>query len=183
MPTPSSPNAPYFKGRCINDFLDSLEVLTDTAEVPLTELPAYILRYCNRRIRYTIESAAHWAQQDWEATQTYLVKLYGSDDHKPRISQDKLRRWVKRHAKCKAFSRVQHADHYYRDFNVQATHLISNNQLTESDTNILFFRGLPTAQQKAMRRRLPADKTKIQSPAARDDILVLLQREFNEDDI
>ncbi|KAF8219685.1 hypothetical protein L208DRAFT_1548052 [Tricholoma matsutake] len=34
-----------------------------------------------------------------------------------------------------------------------------------------------------MRHRLPADKMKIQSPAARDDVLVLLQREFDEDDI
>jgi hypothetical protein len=183
MPTPGSPNAPYFKGERVNDFLDSLEVHADAADVAHNDLPAYVLRYCHRQVRYVIDSAAHWNQHDWAATRAYLVKLYGSNDRKPHISPDKLRRWVKRHAGRKAFTRVQHADRYYRDFTAQASRLISSNQLSEKDADILFFRGIPKPQQKTIRRRLPADKTKVQSPPPRDDVLVLLQKEFDEDDI
>ena len=116
MPTPGSPNAPYFKGEHVDDFLDSLEVHAGAADVALNDLPAFVLRYCHRRVRYVIESAPHWAQHDWAATREYLVKLYGSNDRKPHVSLDKLRKWVKRHTERKAFTHVQQADRYYRDF-------------------------------------------------------------------
>ncbi|KAF8231751.1 hypothetical protein L208DRAFT_1275409, partial [Tricholoma matsutake] len=130
-----------------------------------------------------IESAAHWAQHDWAVVHNYLVKLYSSSDRKPHISPDKLRRWVKRHSECKVFTCIQHADHYYREFMAQTSCLISSNQLSKNEANILFFRGIPKAQQKTIWCRLSADKTKVQSPPSRDDVLVLLQKEFNEDDI
>lgn len=55
--------------------------------------------------------------------------------------------------------------------------------LSENEANILFFRGIPKTQQKMIHCRLPVDKTKIRSPPARDDVLVLLQKEFDEDDL
>ncbi|KAF8221140.1 hypothetical protein L208DRAFT_1329905 [Tricholoma matsutake] len=58
-----------------------------------------------------------------------------------------------------------------------------SNQLSINEANILFFRGIPKAQQKMIQLRLPADKTKVQSPPSRDDVLALLQKEFDEDDI
>jgi len=96
---------------------------------------------------------------------------------------DKLRRWAKWHAENKSFTNIQDVNRYYRDFTAQATCLITSHQISENEANILFFRGIPKAQQKTIRRRLPADKTKVQSPLSRDDVLVLLQKEFDEDDI
>jgi len=47
MLTPGSPNAPYFKGERVNNFLDSLEVHADSAQIAHNDLPAYVLRYCH----------------------------------------------------------------------------------------------------------------------------------------
>jgi len=65
MPTPSSPGAPRFKGEHVNDFLDSLEVHANSAEVDLNDLPSYVLCYCSRHVKYVIEVATYWSQHDW----------------------------------------------------------------------------------------------------------------------
>ena len=183
MPTPGSLHAPLFKGEHVNDFLDSLEVFADSAQVNHNDLPAYVLRYCSRRVRYVIESASVWSQHDWAAARTYLIKLYGSNDKKRHTTPDKLRKWTKKHSEKKAFSRLQDVDRYYREFMAQALHLCASNQLSKEEANLLFFRGIPKSQQKMIRRKLPAAQTKIQSPPPRDDVLALLQKQFDEDDI
>lgn len=43
MPTPGAHNAPYFKGKHMNNFLDSLEVHVDSTDIQHNDLPAYIL--------------------------------------------------------------------------------------------------------------------------------------------
>jgi hypothetical protein len=47
MPTPGAHNTPYFKGKYVNNFLDSLEVHADSAGIQHNDLPAYILHYCH----------------------------------------------------------------------------------------------------------------------------------------
>jgi hypothetical protein len=88
MPASNSPNAPVFKGKRVNDFLDTLEALATTSLVDFNDLPAYVLRYCHRRVRDVIEEAPHWIQRDWNATRAYLIKLYGSNDRQPHVSAD-----------------------------------------------------------------------------------------------
>jgi len=183
MPNPGSPHAPVFKGERVTDFLDSLEVFANSAQIDLNDLPAYVLRYCSRRVKYVIESASIWSQHDWAAARTYLIKLYGSNDKKRHTTPDKLRKWTKKHSEKKAFTRLQDVDRYYREFTAQASRLRASHQLTEEEANLLFFRGIPKSQQKTIRRKLPATQTKIQSPPPRDDVLALLQKQFDEDDI
>jgi hypothetical protein len=183
MPTPGSPHAPRFKEKRVNDFLDSVEAFARSAGIEFNDLPAYVLRYCNKRVRYVIESAPHWKEHDWSATRAYLVKLYGLNEKKRHVTPDKLRKWIKKHSSKKAFSRLQDIDWYYREFTAQASRLIASSQLSEEDANILFFRGILKSQQKGIRRKLPAAQTKIQSPPPWDDVLALLQKEFDEDNI
>jgi hypothetical protein len=75
MPTPGSPNAPLFKGQRATDFLDSLEAHATAANVPLNDLPGFVLRYCHRRVRNIINCSTHWTQHDWTGTRSYLVDL------------------------------------------------------------------------------------------------------------
>ena len=156
MPTPSSPGAPRFKGECVNEFLDSLEVHANSAEVDLNDLPSYVLRYCSRRVKYVIEVATCWSQYDWAVARAYLIKLYGSNDKKQHITSDKLRRWIKKHSMKKAFNSLQDVDRYYHEFTAQASHLITGSQRSENEANILFFRGIPKPQQKSSPRSGPA---------------------------
>ena len=113
MLMPGSPNAPYFKGEQVTDFLDSLEAHGKAANVPLNDLPGYVLRYVHRKVRHIIESAPCWTTQDWMAAQLYLIDLYGSSDRKPRISPDQLWKWVSLHAENRIFIKLNDVDHYY----------------------------------------------------------------------
>ena len=45
MPTPGTSQAPYFKGKRVTDFLESLEVHVSAAQIAFDQLPKYILRY------------------------------------------------------------------------------------------------------------------------------------------
>ena len=110
MPAPSSVNAPHFKGKRVTEFLDSLELHAAAAQIDLNSLPRHVLRYCGRKVRYTIESAPHWRQNDWAATRTYLTKLYGSNDRKRHFTMEKFRKWVDEYSDRKSFSNVQDVD-------------------------------------------------------------------------
>jgi len=50
MPTPGMPTAPNFKGKHVEDFLDLLKQHADSAQVPHSKLPGYVLRYCHMKV-------------------------------------------------------------------------------------------------------------------------------------
>ena len=60
-------------------------------------IPGYVLHYCHMKVQIVIEGAAVWAGDDWVATRTYLVDLYGSNDSIPINSPDHLHQWCSKH--------------------------------------------------------------------------------------
>jgi len=97
MPTLGMPAAPNFKGKHVEDFLDLLEQHTDSARVPHSQLPGYVLRYCHMKVRVVIEGSIVWAGDNWVATRTFLVDLYRSNDSIPVNSPDRLHQWCFKH--------------------------------------------------------------------------------------
>ena len=55
MPTQGTPTAPYFEGKCVETFLDSLEQHADSACVPHMQLPGYILCYCLMKVELLLK--------------------------------------------------------------------------------------------------------------------------------
>lgn len=183
MPTPNTSGAPKFKGKLVSDFLDSLEVHADAARLPHTSLPQYVLRYCHYKVRHVIENSTLFAGHDWVAVRTYLIDLYASNDRAPHVSADRLRLWVKKHADAKSFLRIQDVDRYYREFTSQSTVLLAKSLILEAEINVLFYRGIPNALRPKIKRKLPATSTKISSPPTVASVLVILRKEFDEDDL
>ena len=183
MPTPRSPNAPFFKGERVTDFLDCLEAHATAANVQFNDLPAYVLRYCHRHVRNIIDSSNHWTQHDWATTRSYLVDLYGSNDRKPKNSPERLRKWVKFHADTYVFSRLQDVDRYYREFTAQSTPLISASCLTTNEANFLFYKGIPRSMRKKIKRKIPDAHQTASSAPSIASVLGYLRDEFHEDDI
>jgi len=183
MPTPGSPNAPHFKGERVTDFLDALEAHATAANIPQQNLPAYVLRYCHRRVRLIIESAPHWTEHDWAATRSYLIKLYASNERQPRISPDRLRKWVSLHAEARSFTKLQDVDRYYREFTAQSVPLTAANRITENETNLLFYRGIPRAMRKKIRHKIPANRQTATAAPSVVDVWGYLQDQFSEDDL
>lgn len=90
MPTPRMSQAPYFKGKCVTDFLESLEAHAMVAQVPLDQLPRYILCYSHSSIKHVIESNDLLKGSDWAAMWTFLVDLYGSSNKTLVLTANKL---------------------------------------------------------------------------------------------
>ncbi|KAF8241121.1 hypothetical protein L208DRAFT_1057040, partial [Tricholoma matsutake] len=183
MLIPGTLNAPLFKGKYVNDFLDTLEALTSTSQIRLEDLLSYVLHYCHRHVHNIVEFAPHWTQNDWPAACAYLIKLYGSSDRKPHISTDKLCKWIKHHSCHETFKSVQDVDQYYCEYMAKIAPLLSTHSITSIEADLLFFRGISQELQPEIRDQLLEAHTRIQSPPPMDDVLALLRKEFNEDNI
>lgn len=165
------------------EFLDSLELHATAAQIDLNDLPQHVLQYCGHKVCYTIELAPYWKQNDWVGTHAYLIKLYGSNDCRCHFTMEKFWKWVDEHSDRKSFSNVQDVDQYYWDFMAHAAPLIAESRLLDNKANILFLSGIPKSMKKSIHKNLLATHTTVQSPPNCDDVLVLLQKEFDEDNL
>ena len=144
MPTPGAPGAPKFKGKRVSDFLDSLEQHADSARVPHSQLPGYVLRYCHTKVRMVIGASALLSGDDWVATRIFLDDLYGSNDSIPQNSPDWLRQWCSRHGESGSITSRRDVDKYYRDFTALSAELTPTKMLA-NDVHLCFYRGIPTS--------------------------------------
>lgn len=64
-----------------------------------------------------------------------------------------------------------------------AAPLIAESRLLDNKANILFLSGIPKSMKKSIQKNLLATHTTVQSPPNCDDVLVLLQKEFDEDNL
>ena len=113
MPTPGTSQAPHFKGKCITDFLESLEAHALAAQIPLEQLPGHVQRYCHSSVKRVIESNEVFKGNSWAATRTFLVNLYGSSDKALVLTADKLWAWIKEHAEDASITQLKDVDKYY----------------------------------------------------------------------
>ena len=182
MPTPGTPNAPLFKGKRVNDFLDSLEQHADSAKIPHNHLPSYVLRYCHTKVCKVISGSAHFSADDWVSARTYLLDLYGSNDAVPANSPDRLRQWCLKHGETGFITSRKEVDKYYREFTALSSNLAPTRMLT-NDVSLCFYRGIPTSLRTKIKKRIPATNLKTSSPPAVSLLLELLRAEFDDDDL
>jgi hypothetical protein len=182
MPTPGTPTAPYFKGKRVEDFLDSLEQHADSARVAHTQLPGYVLRYCHTKVRIVIEGSAVWAGDDWVKARTFLADLYISNDAIPVNSPDRLRQWSLKHGESGMMLSRRDVDKYYREFTALSSGLAPSRML-ETEVSLCFYRGIPTTLRIKIKKRIPAANLKTSSPPSIASLLGWLRAEFDEEDL
>jgi hypothetical protein len=51
MLTPGMSQVPYFKGKHVTDFLESLKAHASAAQISFNQLPGYILRYSHSSVK------------------------------------------------------------------------------------------------------------------------------------
>ena len=182
MPTPGTPGAPKFKGKHVSDFLDALEQHADSARVPHSLLPGYVLRYCHSKVRLVIGASSHLSGDDWVTTRVYLTDLYGSNDSVPPNSPDRLRHWCSSHGESGSITSRKDVDKYYRDFTALSSDLTPHKMLA-NDVYLCFYRGIPTSLRARIKKRIPAANLKTSSPPTTATLLELLRAEFDEEDL
>ena len=112
-----------------------------------------------------------------------MTDLYGSSDQKPQISPDRLRKWVSLHAENRIFIKLKDVDRYYREFTAQSTPLLAARRITDNDTNLLFYRGIPSTMWKKIKRKILATHQTATMPLTIASVLGYLRAHFNEDDL
>jgi len=182
MPTPGTPNAPLFKGKCVNDFLDSLEQHTDSAKIPHNRLPSYVLRYCHIKVCKVISGSEHFSSDDWVVARTYLLDLYGSNDAVLANSPDRLRQWCLKHGEMGFITSRKEVDKYYCKFTALSSNLTPTRMLV-NDVSLCFYRGIPTSLRAKIKKRIPVANLKTSSPPEVSTLLNLLRAEFDDDDL
>jgi len=182
MPTPATPTAPLFKGKHVEDFLDSLEQHADSARVPHSHLPGYVLHYCHMKVRIVIEGSNVWAGDDWVAARTFLVDLYGSNDSIPVNSPDHLRQWCLKHGESGIVLSRRDVDKYYREFTALSSGLTPSRML-EAEIFLCFYRGIPATLRSKIKKQIPVANLKTSSPPSISSLLGWLRAEFDEEDL
>ena len=181
MPTPGTPSAPHFRGKRVEDFLDSLEQHADSARVPHSQLPGYVLRYCHMKVRVVIEGSVIWAGDDWVKARTFLADLYSSNDAIPVNLPDRLRQWSLKHGESGMMLSQRDVDKYYREFMVLSSGLAPSCML-EAEVSLCFYRGIPTMLHMKIKKTIPPANLKTSSPPSISSLLGWLRAEFDEED-
>lgn len=182
MLTPGMPGAPKFKGKHVSDFLDALEQHADSARVPHSLLPGYVLRYCHLKVRMVIGASALLTGDDWVSTRVYLTDLYGSNDSIPLNSPDRLRHWCSSHGESGIITSRKDVDKYYRDFTALSSDLTPHKMLA-NDVHLCFYRGIPTSLRTRIKKRIPSANLKTSLPPTTAVLLGLLRAEFDKEDL
>jgi len=182
MPTPGTPTTPNFKGKHVEDFLDSLEQHADSAQVLHLQLPGYVLRYCHMKVRIVIEGAKFWAGDDWVAVRTFLSDLYSSNDSIPVNSPDRLCQWSSKHGESGIVLSRRDMDKYYREFTALSSGLAESRML-EAEISLCFYRGILSTLRMKIKKRIPAANLKTSSPPSIPLLLGWLRAEFDEEDL
>jgi len=182
MLMPGTSATPLFKGKCVNDFLDSLEQHADNAWIPHNQLPAYIFRYCHTKVCKIINRSTLLSGDDWVATQTYLLDLYSSNNAVPANSPNWLWQWCLKHGETGFIVSRKEVDKYYREFTALSLNLAPTWMLT-NDVYLCFYRGIPTNLHTKIKKCIPAVNLKTSSPLTVTTLLELLQVEFDNEDL
>ncbi|KIL54697.1 hypothetical protein M378DRAFT_18643 [Amanita muscaria Koide BX008] len=183
MPAPGSSKAPSFKGKHVSEFIARLEVHADAANLPKNQLPGYVLRYCNPSVARVIKHRVEAAADDWDKVSDLLKKLYGSNTKAPVRTEEKLRRWVKDHAKKGSISNLKAVDKYCREFIARSDSLVQSELLPQRTADYLFYKGVPDKIKKIISRKLKPEQMKRATPASLDVVYDLLKREFDDESI
>lgn len=149
MPMPTSDQAPRFKGKNLQRFLDDYRIATTSAGWTDTERCTNLASYCRSSIARFVKTLSPVINRDWPATIQALRNFYPSDEYRGKFRREDLERFVKK--KHQVASRREFAE-YHREFCRRAQALTVN--ITTSDINRMFWIGLPKTLRQEIRFEL-----------------------------
>jgi hypothetical protein len=77
----------------------------------------------------------------------------------------------------------QDVDKYYRNFTAQSGPLVSAGHITQNETNILFYRGIPSLLHKKIKHKIPTANQTITAAPTVASVLGYLREEFSINNI
>ena len=145
MPYPSSPEAPYFDGANVTDFVEKFDELCSDRGLTDLDKCKRVVKYCDPETRGFIESLPEYIDKTWKPLMRVLIKEYGNQDESQlRMTRPYLEAYVRK-------SRTSPDDiiTYCRSFACTSSKLLKENKLDIYTQFQNFLMGLPTEYRKA----------------------------------
>lgn len=150
MPIPRTPNAPYFNGKYITDFLTVL--IQHGANAGITDmnlLVLYILQYSSDEvkdlIRYMPEFDPDATGKTYNKAKDALMLLYGQADEPPNYTESMLRDFCRDQSAKSPFKDKKQIETYIQEFMKVAGPLIKMLKITEQQRDYYFISGIPSS--------------------------------------
>ncbi|GBE89883.1 hypothetical protein SCP_1702090 [Sparassis crispa] len=185
MPRPGGKGTPSLNGKHVQDFISDFESAAKAAGIANTEWLKLVLWYCDLKVRRIIENDAAFTGTVWADARAQLTYYYESSDHKPKVSPRQLRAFVKK-VKKERVRDLRDFDNYVRIFANKVSDMVTKGQLSDTDRNLAFYKGVP----KRLRKKLKASietaaghKLTSHRPPMVGQVVQVARNYFKEDDI
>lgn len=146
-----------------------------------------LLRYCNRKVRETIEGLRSYTDGDYASLRKDLLEIYDDELLRERHNRKSLQDFVRRRNKKKIRNMAEFKD-YEREFLRIGGWLLSQKRITERECNDSFWKGLPLSFCRTLEQHIIAMNPThdLRVPFERKDVIqaaghVLFRARFDAD--
>lgn len=187
LPQPGSSRAPRFRGRDVEDFIISLEAIGKAAGYNDNLLPPLVLRYCSTKVKDTLEPEARCfsSNSPWIDAKWALLYYFAKSDE-PSTTADSLRRFSQ---KTRRISNKKSFEDYMQEFMRKSGKLVEKMQISQSECDKLFYKGLPSYLRKKIKPTLAAIAQSERKPLSGQNpppfrrTVDVVRKQFSSDDI
>ncbi|KAJ7078163.1 hypothetical protein B0H15DRAFT_789135 [Mycena belliarum] len=188
MPIPRTPNAPYFNGKYLSDFLTVL--IQHGANAGITDLDLlvpYILQYSSDEvkdlIRYLPEFDPDESGKTFKKAKESLQLLYGQADEPPNYTESMLREFCREQSAKSSFKDKKHIETYHKEFMQIAGPLVKRSKITSKQRDYYFVSGIPSVIKEWFNNQVPEPNRKRTDPPSIAVSIGILQKRFDVDSL
>ena len=138
MPIPGAPEAPYFDGDDVSQFLKKFDTVSTRCEYTNEEKLLDIVQYCTRRVQNHIQTFLSYHNGDWDAFKKEMLHEYKDNDleqiRKSRIYLQGFTGKERQESELKEFCRT---------FDLISNDLLQEGKIDQITQAELFLKGLP----------------------------------------
>ncbi len=180
LPAPGSPDAPWFKGKNVTDFLEAFNNMCDDHAVRDEDKMKKVIRYCEFKTREYVQTLLY-DKDEWESFKKELKKEYEKEDvHQ----QHQTRAFLERLYSMKREENDRGLKDYCRQYTATARSLTKRGQLDEYTSTRLFLSGLPPKLRRKVVLNLeidPDDESTMKFKPVFDKAMKYIEAEENLD--
>ncbi|KAJ7135550.1 hypothetical protein C8R44DRAFT_609521 [Mycena epipterygia] len=188
MPIPRTPNAPYFNGKYLTDFLTVLiQHGTNAGITDLDLLVPYILQYSSDQvkdlIRYLPEFDPDENNKTFKEAKETLQLLYGQADEPPNFTEAMLQEFCRESSAKSPFKDKQAIETYHQEFMKIAGPLKKRSKITKEQRDYYFVSGISSAIKEWFTSQVPEANRKRTTPPSITLSIGILQKRFDSDSL
>lgn len=185
MPFLGSQQAFRFKGKKLESFLTNFEWMAKRAGIKEQELPFEVLNYCSTSVQELLERNPAFKGNDWDAAKREM-RLYYADKGNDRVTVVGLRGFSEKMRREKKVRTRRAVDKYAIAFGKKMGDLVPRALMSESERDVLFFRGLDEKVRKGIigtLEQVKGERLTIVDPATMAQVIEAAREYFSTENL